>query len=290
MTRRGFRWRLRSSPLILLYHRVANAKPGPHSNVSGLSVTPEHFEQQLAVLRRRFAPLRLRDLLESPPRFRHPAVAVTFDDGYADNLHAALPLLERFGIPATFFVTSGMLGGEREFWWDTLERQSGRDSGLYERHRVELLQLDEGARSKRLAEIVEAAAMGSEVRHRTLTHEELRRLDAHDLCDVGAHTVTHARLSCLTPDRQRREITGAKTQLEEILGHEVSYFAYPFGESSAFDDDSVTIAHEAGFTAAFSGERGTVTQLRNRYRIPRCSVRDWDGEKFGRRVARWSRR
>ena len=112
MTRRGFRWRLRSSPLILLYHRVANAELGPHSNVSGLSVTPEHFEQQLAVLRRRFAPLRLRDLLESPPRFRHPAVAVTFDDGYADNLHAALPLLERFGIPATFFVTSGMLGGE----------------------------------------------------------------------------------------------------------------------------------------------------------------------------------
>ena len=122
MPRRGFRWRLRSSPLILLYHRVANAEPGPHANVSGLSVTPEHFEQQLAVLRRRFAPLRLRDLLESPPRFRHPAVAVTFDDGYADNLHAALPLLERFGIPATFFVTSGMLGGQREFWWDTLER------------------------------------------------------------------------------------------------------------------------------------------------------------------------
>ncbi len=290
MPRRGFRWRLRSGPLILLYHRVANAKPGPHSNVSGLSVTPEHFEQQLAVLRRRFAPLRLRDLLESPPRFRHPAVAVTFDDGYADNLHAALPLLERFGIPATFFVTSGMLGGEREFWWDTLERLSGRDSGLYQRHRVELLQLDEAARSKRLAEIAAAAAMSSEVRHRTLTHEELRRLDAHDLCDVGAHTVTHERLSCLRPDRQRREIAGAKTQLEEILSHEVSYFAYPFGEPSAFDDDSVTIAHEAGFTAAFSGERGTVTPLRNRYRIPRCSVRDWDGEKFGRRVARWSRR
>ena len=290
MPRRVFRWRLRSGPLILLYHRVADIEPGLDSNVSGLSVTPEHFEQQLAVLRRRFAPLRLRDLLESPRRLRHPAVAVTFDDGYADNLHTALPLLERFGIPATFFVTSGMLRGEREFWWDTLERQFGHDFGLYERHRVDLLKLDESARSKRLTEIAEAGAMESEIRHRTLTHEELRTLDAHDLCDVGAHTVTHALLSHLSPERQRREITDAKTQLEEILGHEVSYFAYPFGEPSAIDDDSLAITHEAGFAAAFTSERGTVAPLRNRYRIPRCGVPDWDGEKFGRRIARWGRR
>jgi peptidoglycan/xylan/chitin deacetylase (PgdA/CDA1 family) len=49
-------------------------------------------------------------------------VVVTFDDGYADNLHHAKPLLERYGIPATVFVTSDYIGQEHEFWGDKLER------------------------------------------------------------------------------------------------------------------------------------------------------------------------
>jgi peptidoglycan/xylan/chitin deacetylase (PgdA/CDA1 family) len=130
----------------------------------------------------------------------------------------------------------------------------------------------------------------SGVRHRTLTHQELCLLDAHDLCDVGAHTITHPWLSGLPRERQRSEIRDGKAQLEEILGRDVALFAYPFDEPSAFDDDSVAIVREAGFSAAFRGERGTLARGGDRYRIPRCNVRDWDGAKFGRRVARWGRR
>jgi peptidoglycan/xylan/chitin deacetylase (PgdA/CDA1 family) len=102
--------------LVLLYHRVAT----PVSDAHLLCVSPPHFAEHLEVLRRLGRPLPLEALAgEDAPR---NAVAVTLDDGYADNLHHARPLLERFGVPATVFVTTGYVGAGREFWWDEVER------------------------------------------------------------------------------------------------------------------------------------------------------------------------
>jgi peptidoglycan/xylan/chitin deacetylase (PgdA/CDA1 family) len=107
--------------LILLYHRVAKSFSDPWANV----VTPSRFAEHLEVLQRHAHPIGLKQLSQAllggeplPDR----SVIVTFDDGYADNLYNAKPLLERYGIPATVFVISGYIGSEREFWWDELER------------------------------------------------------------------------------------------------------------------------------------------------------------------------
>jgi glycosyltransferase involved in cell wall biosynthesis/peptidoglycan/xylan/chitin deacetylase (PgdA/CDA1 family) len=104
---------------ILLYHRVAEPETDPWS----LAVARDRFAEQVEILREGFTPIPLRELVEKlddglPER----AVAITFDDGYADNLENALPLLERAGLPATFFLTTGKLGEDGEFWWDDLER------------------------------------------------------------------------------------------------------------------------------------------------------------------------
>lgn len=106
--------------LVLLYHRVADEPSDPY----GLCVPPAHFEEHLQVLKAYGYPMSLSELFQRWKRGDLPnrAVGVTFDDGYADNLHAATPLLERHGIPATVFVTTGAEGREREFWWDELER------------------------------------------------------------------------------------------------------------------------------------------------------------------------
>lgn len=105
--------------LILLYHRVADVRPDPW----GLSVSPARFMEHLEVLSRSgFKCLRLRDLVRLLQDGTLPrrAVAITFDDGYADNLYAAKPLLERTDTPATVFVVTGATGRAREFWWDEL--------------------------------------------------------------------------------------------------------------------------------------------------------------------------
>jgi peptidoglycan/xylan/chitin deacetylase (PgdA/CDA1 family) len=106
--------------LILLYHRVAEVQSDPWL----LSVTPRHFAEHLEVLRKVGKPMRLYHLAQNLREGKSQCrpLVVTFDDGYADNLYNAKPLLERYEIPATIFLTTGCIGQEREFWWDELDR------------------------------------------------------------------------------------------------------------------------------------------------------------------------
>lgn len=117
---RWLRNRFGRGALILLYHRVADLASDPQS----LCVTLLHFAEHLEILKDRARPMRLQQLAQTIQDGNLPgrAVVVTFDDGYADNLHNAKPLLARFDIPATVFVTTGYMGREREFWWDELDR------------------------------------------------------------------------------------------------------------------------------------------------------------------------
>jgi len=103
-----------------MYHRVIDLTTDPQL----LCVAPANFQQHLEVLARNYHPLSLTELATALRSGNLPnrSVCVTFDDGYADNLENAAPLLTRYGVPATVFVTSGVLGQQREFWWDELER------------------------------------------------------------------------------------------------------------------------------------------------------------------------
>ncbi len=114
--------------VILMYHQIDDVAIDPW----GLCVTPQRFAEQLQVLQAHARPISLQQLVQSQGKLDRRAVAITFDDGYANNLHQAKPLLEQYNLPATVFVTTGYLGCERgnasgnapaparEFWWDEL--------------------------------------------------------------------------------------------------------------------------------------------------------------------------
>lgn len=125
--RRGvssIRWlgfRVLRGALILRYHRVADLSTDPLGN----TVKPEHFQQHLKILRaNKYQPMRLLALTRSLRDGGLPrrGVVVTLDDGYADTLDNAKPLLEDYDIPATAFIATGYVGANREFWWDELEQ------------------------------------------------------------------------------------------------------------------------------------------------------------------------
>src|SRR6266487_2262873 len=115
---RWLRARFLGGALIISYHRISMVE----NDFYEVSVSPENFAEHLLELRKRIHPLRLSELVQHLKDGSLPdkSVAITFDDGYADNLYAAKPLLEKYEIPATVFVCTGYVG--KEFWWDELER------------------------------------------------------------------------------------------------------------------------------------------------------------------------
>lgn len=121
LVRRLRRWfGSRGGPVILMYHRIATPEVDPW----GLAVSPERFAEHVQALRasRTMFPMESFVALLQSGEIPLDAVALTFDDGYIDNLIRAKPILESAGVPATVFLTTSLIGTGEQFWWDELAR------------------------------------------------------------------------------------------------------------------------------------------------------------------------
>jgi peptidoglycan/xylan/chitin deacetylase (PgdA/CDA1 family) len=307
--------------IILLYHRITVTDSDPWA----LNVSPAHFRQHLEVLRAHRKLATVSDLTAAIAAGADASdvVAITFDDGYSDNLYEALPLLEHYEAPATFYIPSDCVGAEEGFWWDELEQlvlepdvvpehldlvigghrfgwEAGSSARLSEQDRREaagwvawrpapsarhslyaelwavLQKTSADTRSRAIADLRRWAGSGNGPResHRTLTHEEVRRLSLSELTAIGAHTRTHPRLASLSEAEQRGEIGGSKTTLENLLGSAVRSFSFPFGKPSDYTPDTIEFIRDAGFDSAVCNVPGAVTSASDRLQLPRCFVED----------------
>jgi peptidoglycan/xylan/chitin deacetylase (PgdA/CDA1 family) len=306
--------------LILLYHRVAEVAVDPWS----LVVTPNHFAEHLEVLKRHYRPVSLAKVAaggarreeRGAKRVERGMVAITFDDGYADNWYNAVPLLSRAGMSATFFVTAGMVGSQRPYWWDELTGMLLHDKplpdyldirigdgnfswqlkGVEPTHRGPLyytlwkclrpLPVEERELVLDRLRVWAGRQPVGRLDCRPLDREELKALAGTEGMEVGAHTVSHPQLAELGTAEQQREIEESKRCLEERIGREVNGLAYPFGRRGDFTEETVGLVQAAGFGYACTNLAGLVRPESDRYRLPRLYVRDGDGDAF----AAWLRK
>jgi peptidoglycan/xylan/chitin deacetylase (PgdA/CDA1 family) len=292
----GHRWlrlawlRLRSlymgGAIVLGYHRIAP----PGDDPLGLCVHPSHFDEHLDILRRVGRPVPLAQLVRGLANGDLPArtIAVTFDDGYADNLSAALPLLEKHEIPATCFVVSGTLG--REFWWDEavrLLRGASIASEPPEELAARWIHLSEEERAAQLATLrAKQSGYAHPATARALVETELRQLAKSPLVEIGAHTVSHPMLASMPLDAQQYEIEGSKEALETMLDRPVYGFSYPNGSTGAVTRDLV---YTAGFRYACASHYDVIRAGCDPYHLPRFWIEDWDGDCFARWLRWWHR-
>ena len=273
--------RLAPGSMILLYHRIAESDADPWS----LCVRPNHFAEHLEVLHGRITPLT--DMggngSSAPPGARF---ALTFDDGYADMLHTALPLLERHEAPATVFVATGGVDDGRPFWWDEIVALTAAKaaSAQCELHAL-LGDLDGASREEQLVALRAEAGVGpfAPVQARALNREEIVRLAAGGLVEIGAHTVSHPKLAALAPAAQEREIRDSRDFLAAITGRSITSFAYPHGRHDA---TTRRLVRQAGFQRACTSHGGTVRRRTDPLRLPRLEVPDCDGDTFARILRR----
>jgi len=293
--------------VILCYHRFAEGVHDP----CYLCVTPANFAAHLDEIARHGEPSTLGEL--SIPS-RRPRIVVTFDDGYVDNLTNAMPIAEAKGIPITVFVTSGLLGGDKGFWWDRLGTLlRGRPSGIHEIR----LPANEGTvriglGSSKAGEEFESVRQQllplpvAEIHHvldaaaeewgtsaapppdaRSLTPSELGQLARSEVVTIGAHTLDHVRLAGLPTHDQLETISSSKEELEQLSGQAISHFAYPFGGRDSFDDSSVDAVRSAGFETACTTIPGNAMLTSDQYRLPRRMVMNWGRLRFRASLQRW---
>lgn len=289
---------------VLLYHRVVSDDTPSDAlhPYSGLTVQETLFDQHMAYLKERYECISLPHFVERlrGGTLHRDCVAVTFDDGYRDNYTRALPILERYQVPATVFVTTGLVDRMCRAWWYEQEALIGNlrtlnvTWGDVRIARVlEKVEERYGAMRdidtllKRLPPSGQQAVLqmlsgGDDSSYSydqdVLSWDEVHSLDRHELITIGAHTVNHYVLSTLSEGLLRSELTRGRTILEERLSHPVEHFAYPYGGAFEAGAREFEAARDAGFASAWTTRFGHVQESHRDtlFALPRISIDHYD--------------
>lgn len=272
---------------VFCYHQVLEARDPLRST----EPTGEEFQDDLETIGRVFNVLPLPAAVERLAAGTLPARAacITFDDGYANNHGLAAPLLERAGLPATFFIAGGAV--DDGVMWNDLVIEAARIKGS-DWIADDLAELGDGAgqhgspagflgwilprlkyrpmdRRRELAEAFFRRNTGQEPPRLMMDRAAVADLARRGF-DIGGHTLQHPILKELTEEEARREIGGCRRWIEEVTGRVPVTFAYPNGiPGRDFGPEHVRLVREAGFGSAASTCWAVAGPESDRYSIPR---------------------
>jgi peptidoglycan/xylan/chitin deacetylase (PgdA/CDA1 family) len=263
---------------ILLYHGVhEDALALEGRNSSGKHIGASQFADQMKHLS------ATRNLVSVPQiaaayqgRYTLPenAVAVTFDDGYLNNYLVAWPILEKYGVPATFYLATGFIGTDRMIWTDRLEHailntqthsikllENGVEA-TYKTHTEEdrikafttiktlCKTLPDGERLRVLASVFRECNSDAEDTEHPLyafmNWDQVRKMFSSPLIDFGGHTIDHVSLTKVPKNEMQRQIKSSIETVSQELDEKIDLFSYPEGQEKDYDDTVIDTLKSLG--------------------------------------------
>lgn len=293
---------------ILIFHRVLPQQDALFPD----EMHAQRFDQLCAWLKRWFQVLSLDQAVAQLREGRLPAraLAITFDDGYADNHDVAMPILQRHGLSATFYIATGFLDGGRMFN-DTVIEAVRRSSHA----RLDLaglglqcpdtLALGDAAQRRaavhallnalkyrqpeerlQLVQAVAERAGGPLPDNLMMRSAQVQALRQGGMT-IGAHTVSHPILAVLDEAAARQQIEDSRAQLQNLLGERVAHFAYPNGVPGRdFTDATAKLVEALGFDSAVTTGWGAAGAGADLFQLPRFTPWDQTPHRFAARMAR----
>lgn len=214
------------APRILMYHMISDAPKG--AKFRGLRVSPAQFERQLRYLSQHgWHFVTMQELTDQTANgtLQQKTVALTFDDGYQDNVTNALPLLQKYQAKATLYLVVDRHNRD----WSTYKKAHHNSGEL--------------------------------ARELKLTDEQVRDMLASGLVELGGHTFTHANLLTTDDASRQQEIADSRRALEDQFETSVTSFAYPFG---LYSEKDVVTSQAAGYHNAVTTVEGIEDQFSQR--------------------------
>lgn len=286
--------------LVLYYHRINSIQNDPFE----LCVSAENFDKHICYIKEHYAPLRFEDKWDGNSQ----GIVITFDDGYEDNLTNALPILEKYHVPATIFVSTGQILKKKMMWWDelyelTVEKNNNKFIVIQDdvfgckwktdgyqmklncyfaihklmNHYISLQKKEEWM--NQLREQVSLREHSDD--YNLLTPVQLKTLSKSGLITIGGHSVSHMSLGKMTEDQQEMEIRENVIQLQEIVSEKITTFSYPFGTVGVdFNMYTQEVCQKYGIRKAATTERKVWRNGEDNWAIPRCEVKNWNEKEF----------
>lgn len=292
------------SPVILYYHRVCDVTKN-FLQIPDLVVSKNNFERQMEFVKKEFNVLPLDviiDHLKKGKALSCHDIAITFDDGYIDNYLYAYPILKKYGIPATIFVTTGYIGSNNLLWWDRLsliiKAMRGTEivwddfsSDLLTSELKSILNNEKALRRsltpltnylksvgvhkrEAIIQYLGKTILNSEslLSHQRvfLSWQEIKEMSGNGIT-FGSHSHTHAILTEMDDEYMNRELSLSKELIRENVGSDPEGFSYPDG---CFDDRVKASVIKTGYHYAVQTNRLARRYLPDIYSIPRKMVKE----------------
>ena len=294
---------------IVYYHRVAEID----NDYNKLAVTPEIFEQHICYYKEHYNIIPI-DMWDSPEDKEREKLIITFDDGYEDMYTNLLPIVEKYKVPVTVYISTGRIDGRSEMWCDDILRYilseksypdafdlihelygyhfdtSSIDNRvqLYRSIRYIMQRVSEDDRRSILKQLSLWSGISHEVRpnRRIMTVEQIRQLKQSSLVTIGAHTINHPSLARYGYEEQKVEIEQSKSNLEQIIEMPVLHFSYPFGTKADYDKNSIKVLKECGFHTSVTTvlETDGICAEDIPFQLPRHYVGNWSVEELARHL------
>ena len=282
---------------ILLYHGVTKFNSEGIENISGKHMEAKEFDKQMKWLSENKNVVTLKEVNNTPD-----SVAITFDDAFKNVHDVALPILKKYDLPATFFITTGFVGTDKIFWVDKVEHMINYSKNtileldLYTRTFFPVLTKEgklnsmnsikaflKKAKPKIRDRIINDMKLQTDwneeklaENYETLSWGDVRNLDDTPKYEVGGHSENHEILSYLSSDELNYEVKHCLETLSNQLQRTVDSFSYPEGQEEHYNKEVISVLKNNGVTICPSAIDGVVDGSDDNFNLKRMMIGFWD--------------
>lgn len=259
-----------------------------------ISVSPALFEKEIKFCKEYFSPISfgyLKECMEKKKPLPPNPLIVTFDDGYRDNYTNAFPVLQKFEVPATIFLTADYINTDKLFWWDEVSyymKAQGKSEPDIKNLLRSLKLITDDKRIEAVEDIKKSNKGVSQFSERqALNWEEVKAMSRAGI-EFGSHTMSHPVLSKVEDKHELEyEIRQSKKIIEEKIEKEVIVFSYPIGGGDSFSSDIKKEVKDAGYSFAVNYIHGVniINNGFDRFSLKRLDMDQLSLDRFKAKLA-----
>ena len=276
-----------------MYHRILpDEKIGEDLDL-GLAISCSNFENQIKMLKSKYKIYSMDKFVDNLKKEKNEfMLTITFDDGYKDNLLYALPILEKFEVPALIYITTNFLEQNVNLWWHELMETIQNRSAInfnYEKQNFDFILKNQKQKFStynnlrkiflklkidkqiELLEKITGTKKRKNYSKICLNKKEVKILDNHTLITIGSHTHNHLNLKILSNEEIQYEINKSLEILEDLLNHKIKHFCYPYGGKTHASTREYNIIEKLNLSSAVTSRIYPI-KCYNPFSLPRIYV------------------